>query len=274
MTKQDEHQPPDQALDDLGRRYRRASTESPPDLVDLAIRNRAHLAVERDSTRRGQPLWRWVPAAASALVVVLALGLVMENWTRAPKVPADSPGNGPIQLESVDYDTVADQLGREPESDSEPAAEADYRAQREELQKQERRLLQMKRDRQELQRKTAKSSPATAPPATTAPAEGLDEITVTGSRVKREDLEAPQPITELEQSEETASAEVADDVPEPAMEALAEAPALHDPEDWLRDILRWRRMGLNDRFERELDAFLETYPDYELPEELKAYRSN
>ena len=37
---------------------------------------------------------------------------------------------------------------------------------------------------------------------------------------------------------------------------------------WLRRILRWKRLQQQDRFERELKAFREIYPDYPLPEEL------
>jgi hypothetical protein len=40
------------------------------------------------------------------------------------------------------------------------------------------------------------------------------------------------------------------------------------PDEWIRQIMRWKHMQLNDRFEREFAEFREVYPDYELPDEL------
>jgi hypothetical protein len=41
------------------------------------------------------------------------------------------------------------------------------------------------------------------------------------------------------------------------------------PEEWIKDIMRWKHMHLNEKFEKEFSKFRQVYPDYELPDELK-----
>jgi len=47
--------------------------------------------------------------------------------------------------------------------------------------------------------------------------------------------------------------------------AIAKPPP---PDVWIKQIIHWKHMQLNEKFEREFARFRKVYPDYELPDEL------
>lgn len=91
MTPQDPNSPiEDQALDEVTGAWREASNEQPPDLVDLAVLNRARAAVG------GRHAWfwnmRWVHGLTTVGVIALAVSLYHEyRETTTPPAGALKP---------------------------------------------------------------------------------------------------------------------------------------------------------------------------------------
>ena len=76
-------------LDKLGQAYRHSGQETPPDLLDQAILNRAHRAVEK------KPHWTqfgWLHGLTTAAVFVLAFYIVMNQREPAPGFESDMLG--------------------------------------------------------------------------------------------------------------------------------------------------------------------------------------
>ena len=79
-------------LETLSGEWRDMGRETPPDLVDMAVLNRARAAVEPDRTRRPWS-FGWLHTLTTAGVVVLAVSLLLQFREEAPmpETPAPSP---------------------------------------------------------------------------------------------------------------------------------------------------------------------------------------
>jgi hypothetical protein len=85
-----------QGLDKLGQRYGQLQQDEPPELLDLAILNSAHRAVEK------KPHWMkfgWLHGLTTAAVFVLAFSLIL-NQPESPAVFENDLGNNePVSLQ-------------------------------------------------------------------------------------------------------------------------------------------------------------------------------
>ncbi|MCW8925131.1 MAG: hypothetical protein OQJ84_02660 [Xanthomonadales bacterium] len=71
----------DEGLDELGRKYRELGADTPPDLLDQAILNSAHRAVEKKS---GWTQFGWLHGLTTAAIIVLAFTIVLQQREPIP----------------------------------------------------------------------------------------------------------------------------------------------------------------------------------------------
>lgn len=228
----------DQGLDRLGQSYRTLEQENPPDLLDQAIRNRAHRAVAE------KPRWMqfgWLHGLTTAAVFVLAFTIIL--YQREPvTVDADLIlESSPMRLR--DEPAAGDQLPQvvpaaamkpelEKSADSDPVT------------------LELHESRKEVQ---LLEKVAGAPAAARQLGVSLEEEKAPRARGKAQDIEQADfasAITPLESGGDTA----------PADATLAEQK--------LAEIIRLKDAGDED-WKRELEQFRQQFPDYPLPAELQ-----
>lgn len=262
-----------EGLERLGQRYGQLQQDEPPELLDLAILNSAHRAVDKASflTKFGRMKFGWLHGLTTAAVFVLAFSLILKQ-TESPPVFEDGSGiNEPVSLER---EVVAKKQSMEDLSDD--------------------RTTGIKNEvRQEIQQSTPSAAVAESPAAESAPGDKTaeakavmqragyvsdslpstrkrsDKDTVTSGlqaeeiAVDEEDLMADTPLTgaidELELSGQRT---------EPARsEALERAKKDTDAERRLAEIISLKQSG-DENWKTALQSFRESYPDYPLPDEL------
>lgn len=259
-----------EGLDKLGHAYSQLPDEQPPELLDQAILNQAHLAVEN------KPHWMqfgWVHGLTTAAVVVLAISLVFNQREQVPNFENE------IRID-------------EPQ-----------RSQRENAEKKQSPVMHSDDSPMELKEKQEyrQDTPPGAPPAA-APLSEIMEITVgeqtteptavagrsvQAARTRQskadntdKDMSGNEPALEEQLLEDSAQ------VPDPLeFEAVskrsqpatatagftAEADELTERNaeinQWLQEIILLKQSG-DAAWEAELENFKEMYPDYPLPQEL------
>ena len=88
-------------LDRFGQRYGQLQQDEPPELLDLAILNSAHRAVDKEVylTKFGRMKFGWLHGLTTAAVFVLAFSLILKQ-TESPSVFEDGSAiNEPVSLE-------------------------------------------------------------------------------------------------------------------------------------------------------------------------------
>lgn len=181
-------------LEKLGRDYQQLRSEEPPELLDQAVLNSAHRALER---RAGWMDFGWIHGLTTAAVVVLALTIIL---TQRQPVPLDEIGIVP-----------AGELEEDTMQVNAPAAAP-------------------------VAKRAIATLTAEPPPAESRPAK-VDTVTVDDGKSDADKFEA-------------------------------ERLQLPDEEAQLQAILKLKHAG-NDKWKAELKLFIESYPDYPLPDELK-----
>jgi hypothetical protein len=255
-------------LDKLGQAYERLEQDEPPDLLDQAILNSAHRAVEK------KPGWQqigWMHGLATSAVIVLAFTIILDQDELAPELKEDFLQNTPSVLESRTElkKQSADQLG--------------------ESVMEEESLTEVRR----------KTSMADAPATATKPmelssespraqpiGEVQSELRVQGAAIEkneyadRDDLTADAQLEGILMDEadvltkspsvDTASRQVMPaSVATPQISAMkARGRAELSIEQELQAIIELKKSG-DEAWVTELAAFIERFPDYELPDELK-----
>ena len=257
-------------LDTLGRAYRQLQQDEPPELLDQAILNSAHRAVEK------KPHWMkfgWLHGLTTAAVFVLAFSIIL-NQREAVLVPE----NGIMNKEAARYQRQ-DAVKKEP---------GGYLS---EL----RTELKAKSDDQRdmLQAMPTAAAPESAVMGAVPKDQAVQTVSGTpGSAIAREKLLGISPgedkdfvVTELLQDE--ALLEEADVVADSAHagaiskqtrpaavvkplenELKARTRTSSEAEQKLLDIISLKQSG-NARWRTELESFKENYPDYPLPDELQ-----
>jgi hypothetical protein len=255
-------------LDRFGQRYGQLQQDEPPELLDLAILNSAHRAVDKEVylTKFG-----WLHGLTTAAVFVLAFSLILKQ-TESPSVFEDGSAiNEPVSLER---EVVAKKQSLEDRSDD--------------------RLSGIKNEaRQEIQQSMPSAAVAESPAAESVPGDKTgeakavmqragyvndslpaarkrsDKDTVTSGlnaediAVDEEDLMADTPLTGVMDE-----LELSGQLPEPAKsEALERAKKDPDAERRLAEIISLKQSG-DETWKTALQSFRESYPDYPLPDEL------
>lgn len=215
--------------DDLGKisqAYGRIDHEEPPELLDQAILNSAHHAVEKQSH------WMqfgWLHGLTTAAVVVLAISIILNQSQPVQVFEDDMISNAPMQIG----------LEKAPKKESRvPPGEF----------------------RTETKEKVGSSDKDIR----------LNEIMAEEVLLEAIDSmsDSSQAGAVSRQASPTAIAEPAksDMATQGAMESEAEAESEADAE--LLAIMSLKQAG-DDSWQKELELFLERYPDYPLPDELK-----
>ena len=212
-------------LESVSTAWNELESAEPPDLLDQAVLNTAKRELETGRKRRSL---RWAGALATASVVVIALGIVIQQ---EPRVPA--PTSGAVNGIKLDRDRTS------PEK-KEPSGNV---ARENEVQP----MVQKQRMEQaappgELR---AKRSAAPASEASIAPTASPVSSAVLSSSLEEADFRADALDDSLQS-------------PEPAP----------DPETWIERMLAMKASKQDELLQRELAEFRSAYPDYPLPADL------
>lgn len=253
-------------LDKLGRSYAGLGQDEPPELLDQAILNSAHRALEKKSRWMK---FSWVHGLTTAAVFVLALSLIINQREQSPVIPDG------IEVESLSppkLDVSAKKQSAETRSN-------DFRQVKEEKSV----------GRGDGLKDTLTATVEDAPPATASAesSEVLQEsIYATGvsqaDPVTHDETDGDMPLETEElviqetepqvRREESASVnelrEASAIAASPALEAPANDETNPELEQQLLAIIQMKQSG-DSRWQAELQTFVENYPDYPLPDELK-----
>jgi len=261
-------------LDKLGQAYERLEQDEPPDLLDQAILNSAHRAVEK------KPGWQqigWIHGLATSAVIVLAFTIILDQGELAPELKEDLLQNTPSMLESRSElkKQSADQLGES---------------------------VMEEESLTKVRRKTSMGdAPAPAPATATATKpkelssksslaqplrEVQSELRVQGAAIEKNEYADRDDLTADVQQEgilmdeadvltKSPSVETASRQVMPASVATPQISAMKargrtelSIEQELQAIIELKKSG-DEAWITELAAFIERYPDYQLPDELK-----
>lgn len=256
--------PLEKDLERIGRAYSQLGGEEPPELLDLAIRNSAHRAVEKKPRRLK---FSWMHGLTTAAVFVLALSVIIHQRENQPAVgngvqfdrlqppppsspakmqsPADEPGQvSPAMKASADAGTdLATPAAEAPVSEPRGLASGD--TPREYRQKVSSKAVQQPEDAVE----------SRAVPPETVQLEEADS----GASKDMDSAKAEAGAEAVKASAITA--------PPPAA-AAARASTDARAEEQLRAIISMKQRG-DENWKTELETFIENHPGYPLPDELK-----
>jgi len=259
----------DEGLDKLGQAYGRLGHEEPPELLDQAVLNSAHRAVE------SKPHWMqfgWLHGLTTAAVFVLAFSIILNQREPVPDFEDGMINNEPtnLQLEKEAAGQTVNQLG---ESGLEKKIKSD--------------------DRQDMLR----SSPVAAPESSAIEVSSEEQVAQPVSQASRSMYAQDKLAEKREQADQdTATAElmqeevlldeadsVADSPQAGVISKMALPAAVSEPiegdvkdrarleseaEQQLQAIILLKQSG-DEAWRSELESFVQTYPDYKLPDELK-----
>jgi len=233
------------ALDKLGHAYGQLEQDEPPELLDLAISNSAHRAVEK------KPHWMkfgWMHGLTTAAVFVLAFSIILNQRDPVPDYEGGLRNNEPVRLQrgkvakkqSVgESETLPDEPGLDM-LQSRPAATAPVSSAMENTPEE-----RVEQPAAEVQRSLYVSD------SLSGKSERLDK----GARVEEIKLEKEADL-------------MADAPVEFVIEAKAQAGTTPEVEQQLLAIIKLKQSG-DESWKAELESFRESYPDYPLPDELK-----
>jgi len=262
-----------EGLDKLSHEYGLLEQDEPPELLDQAILNSAHRAVEK------KPHWMkfgWLHGLTTAAVFVLAFSIILNQRENAPDFEPGMSNNEPVRL------------------NRQKVAKKQSDAQFEERPKETSYEMEEKSD---ASLDMLQSSPVAAAPASAALENAAEEraeqplleaqrsLYVSDAlRGKGERTDKDMPIRELQLGEELMdeadlmvnSPEVSNfsTVARPAVvgetaagEAKARVKTTPELDQVLQTIIKLKQSG-NENWKKELELFRKSYPDYPLPEEL------
>lgn len=225
----------DMELEELDHAYQRLEPDEPPDLLDQAILNTAHRAVE------GKDFWMdfgWIHGLTTAAVIVLTISIIMMQ-------------RQPVPLEEDGLFQTGTELKQE---------------RTQELRKNTMQKAPTDRETDSLagSRKDSPPEPVAAREARSKKAETLGDIAMEEEMVPSS---APAKDMPVRAPAATPGVEFADDKMDSA--ELKEDQLLKQTEEerLLQAILVLKQAG-DKRWKTELESFRELYPDYPLPDEL------
>lgn len=254
----DSDKPLDKGLHKLGREYGLLDRDEPPELLDQAILNSAHRAVEK------KPHWMkfgWLHGLTTAAVFVLAFSIILDQRETAPEYESGVRDNAPARLQ------------RERAAKKESASELNEM----------RMEMKVKSDSRQ---DTLQNIPAAAPlesaleevqdsPYVSSKMQGeviSADKDVAGDALMFEEVftdEADLTVDSLESGILSKQTLPVATVAEPtAAEEHQLRSTLTVAEQKLQAIIKLKQSG-DEAWKTELKLFKDSYPDYPLPEELK-----
>jgi len=262
-----------EGLDKLSREYGLLEQDEPPELLDQAILNSAHRAVEK------KPHWMkfgWLHGLTTAAVFVLAFSIILNQRENAPDFDTSMRNNEPVRLQ------------RQKVAKKQSDAQFEERPKELGLERQEKSDSSLD---------TLQSSPVAAAPASAAiesapedraresvaevqrslyvsdDMQGKGERSDKGTLAKELILEE-ELIDEADSMADSPEASTFSTMPRPAVlgetatsEAKAQVKTDLELEQRLLAIIKLKQSG-NETWKTELESFKESYPDYPLPDEL------
>jgi len=246
---------------EVSERYRAGAQDEPSARTDAAVLAAARGAVEQPRQRRNWPI-----AVSIAAMLVIGVSLVVLVRDNEPPLPSlDRPAAGEAKLAKSAPEQLAIKAQPKARADSRredrPSRERSARPAREPVARDEAVATQENAASGTLAAPaSAPAAPVVAGPA--APAEQeQSRIAESGDVFSREKAKAPAgAATESRPSVKALAKQDA---------AAAAAPAAR-PQDWLANIDDLLRDGKEAEARRQLVGFRKQYPDYPLPERLKA----
>lgn len=263
--------PLNEDLETLSQVYAKLEQDEPPDLLDQAILNSAHRALEK------KPRWMqigWLHGLATAAVFVLAFTIILDQRESAPVFQEDILRNSPARMEdqrelkkqSVDKISKSniemearDDAGQKPMMESAPALAAPAN-----------QVMELSSEEQnETSLRRAQSDPGVQHKAL-GKSERADKDDMTSGYLQEELL-----MDEADAMTESAPVDAASIQVTPAAAAKPVSSALKARgrmdatiEQELQAIIELKKSG-DESWITELEAFVERYPDYPLPDGLK-----
>lgn len=287
----------DQDLEELDLRYQSVEADEPPELLDQAILNRAHRAVEAKNSWLD---FGWIHGLTTVGLVVLTFSVVVSLRQTAEFDPTTAPVSDK-SLRSQNRQNVSE-VSAELKAKKDAEADAGYQLSEKiatpASEETSVELMDRSEDRLEKQRKlqadqkfsddapagqAASPEPAAAllvppPPAPTIPAASpVDELAVQAKkesgtpsrdRVNKNSAEVTTDMDSVTSTDKVLPAKVAEaesdlnDLDTSGQLDFAQQTKLLDT------IIRHKLEG-NENWQTELQAFIADYPDYPLPDELK-----
>jgi len=267
-------------LEDLGQAYQQLSSEEPPELLDQAILNSAHRAVEKSDHWLD---FGWVHGLTTAAVVVLALSIIL---TQRQPTGLEENGLLPVDTTAADRNRL---LESEPRDEMQQQRSNEAEQKKRELSKEVRR---------EPRKDAVLTMPAASAPEVQAgsraePGPGLnapddfrakksmqsedaplEEAILQANEAVETRIAAPSTVGFADESAPAEAAEVeidaikmdADIVAAERLQSKTEE--VQAEEAQVQDILRMKNAG-DIRWKAKLKIFIENHPDYPLPDELK-----
>ena len=259
-----------EGLDKLGRRYGQFPQDEPPELLDMAILNSAHRAVEK------KPHWMkfsWLHGLTTAAVFVLAFSLILNQPESPPVFESDPGDNEPVSLQR---EMVAKKQSLDAKSAGRPGEMKEKNETRQEMLQSapaaavaENPVIEITPDD-----KGGESKPVMQPASYAS-----DRLQATRKRSDKDNATSGLLEEETAGDEEDLMADSPENgamhkvslprqFPEPAKSDVAER-AKSDSEirQRLLDIMKLRQKG-DETWKTALESFIEEYPDYPLPHEL------
>lgn len=250
----------DQDLEELDLKYQNVESDEPPEMLDQAILNRAHRAVE---AKNGWLDFGWIHGLTTVGLVVLTFSVVVSLRETGEFDPAIAPvSDKPLRSQSrknaseatgelkAKKDVNVDAEHQLSEKIASPASEDESKE-----------ILESSGNRFEKQRQTPAgqtlSDDASASHAVAAPISesknsvetttGLERTTASGQLSQGNTAAAESDLSDLD---------IVDNLD------LAQ-------QTELLDIIMKHKLEGNENWKTELQTFITTYPDYPLPDELK-----
>lgn len=259
-----------EGLNRLGQRYGQLQQDEPPELLDLAILNSAHRAVEK------KPHWMkfgWLHGLTTAAVFVLAFTLIL-NQPESPTIFENGlKNNEPVSLQG---EIVAKKQSLESKSGNSLTATKEKHEARQEM-------LQTMPAAAVAESPVPESAPddeAGEPAPYTQRGRYVRESKRTAGESSDKDAGVSVSVEEEIASDEkdlmddslAAGAKfelnVSSQLPEPAKsDAGKRAKTNSDVQQKLLEIIKLKQSG-DETWKKALESFKESYPDYPLPDEL------
>jgi hypothetical protein len=257
-------------LDKLGQAYRQSGQEAPPDLLDQAILNRAHRAIEK------KPHWTqfgWLHGLTTAAVFVLAFYIIMNQREPVPGFKNDMMGGKneysrseeAVKKQSVDKLRVLHKESEAKSDDPQDSFQNMPVAATPEVSATE--VAPKGRTGQMIPEMQYSARLQESLPEET---EGVDADASTLEMMDEELRQGEADLSVDHPQENVASGQVLPvAITEPtASDVRARAPAQSEAERKLAAIIKLKQQG-DESWKNELELFQEQYPDFPLPDELK-----
>lgn len=255
----------EEGLDKLGQAYRKLKQDEPPELLDMAILNSAHRAVEKRPRRMS---FGWLHGLTTTAVFVLAFSLIMNQREPAPLFEKEliRPQAAPIQRQMMEKKRAGVDQGKSRiEARDQDGERADAlqsmppspirreKASQTLNQVAEPQISNYVHDVPEGEKDVAQKPVETV-------ASMVEEISL-----READIIADAPALDAARQQEAVTA---DSAPPQADETQALEPSQTEAEQALQAIIELKQAGNRD-WETALQSFIQRYPDYPLPESLR-----